>query len=176
VVQGVSRSIKQHTLWLPRDSIGIRVPVAESRGTTGYEATSTNRNNRPNVLNAATTSQTQNNFKLISPVYSNCQTSIRTFPSRRIKRQRRESTMAPSSADAMLCRVCSYPGSDLRLIGCGCTVHAVSNHLLIELLSDSIVSRPRGQQQAPFGVRLRKNSSGQFYFFRDVGTSSSWLL
>jgi hypothetical protein len=49
--------------------------------------------------------------------------------------------MAPSSADAMLCGVCNYPGSDLRLIGCGCTVHAVSHHLLNEMLSDSIVSR-----------------------------------
>jgi hypothetical protein len=34
------------------------------------------------------------------------------------------STMA--SGDSMSCRLCRYQGSDIRLLGCGCTLHAVS--------------------------------------------------
>jgi hypothetical protein len=29
-------------------------------------------------------------------------------------------------SDDMICSLCRYPGSDLRLVGCGCCVHAVS--------------------------------------------------
>lgn len=31
-----------------------------------------------------------------------------------------------SKSEDMICNLCRYPGSDLRLIGCGCTIHAVS--------------------------------------------------
>jgi hypothetical protein len=32
-----------------------------------------------------------------------------------------------SGATMMACRLCRFPGSDLRLVGCGCTIHAVSS-------------------------------------------------
>ena len=34
--------------------------------------------------------------------------------------------MAQCQTDASVCRVCRYSGSDIRLKGCGCRVHAVS--------------------------------------------------
>jgi hypothetical protein len=35
--------------------------------------------------------------------------------------------MTPSGkSNDMICGLCRYPGSDLRLVGCGCCVHAVS--------------------------------------------------
>ena len=34
--------------------------------------------------------------------------------------------MMTASGTNMACRLCRFPGSDLRLAGCGCTIHAVS--------------------------------------------------
>lgn len=31
-----------------------------------------------------------------------------------------------ASADGINCKLCRHPGSDVRLMGCGCTLHAVS--------------------------------------------------
>jgi hypothetical protein len=38
--------------------------------------------------------------------------------------------MVASGANPMACQMCRFPGSDLRLAGCGCTIHAVSSILV----------------------------------------------
>jgi hypothetical protein len=36
-------------------------------------------------------------------------------------------TVPSGKSNDMICSVCRYSGSDLRLVGCGCCVHAVSH-------------------------------------------------
>jgi hypothetical protein len=40
----------------------------------------------------------------------------------------------------MTCRLCRFPGSDLRLAGCGCTIHAVSSEKK-ETLDEEVFTR-----------------------------------
>jgi hypothetical protein len=37
-----------------------------------------------------------------------------------------KSSSIMAGGDGMSCRLCRYQGSDIRLLGCGCTLHAVS--------------------------------------------------
>lgn len=50
-----------------------------------------------------------------------------------------------ASGDAMSCRLCRYPGSDIRLLGCGCTLHA-------RCIPLSLVLDVRNQGQQDYGA------------------------
>jgi hypothetical protein len=72
-----------------------------------------------------------NNFKLFSHNKEFCTylTDPRHFAISSITRETiAAATMMPSPTDNMVCSVCNCPGCELRLIGCGCTIHAVSCH------------------------------------------------
>ncbi len=46
--------------------------------------------------------------------------------------------ISSTKEDNMLCKVCQYRGSDIRLVGCGCTIHAVSSEAIALFQHDFI--------------------------------------
>ena len=67
------------------------------------------------------------------------------------------SSNSSSGGAELMCRVCHRSGSDVRILGCGCTLHAVSG------LQQSIIYRV--EHVALVGLALLHPEKFQFYFY-----------